>query len=77
MVDKVVDMAVIHKITQLTDAVQYLQEQYGKLCECSGRDAGEIFELQNRVKVLEAGLGAQQKRADRHLRYNHILQDLE
>jgi hypothetical protein len=31
MTDKVVDMAVINKVTQLTDAVKTLQEQYGRL----------------------------------------------
>jgi hypothetical protein len=56
MVDKVVDMAVIHKITELTDAVQTLGENDKEEVYCIKELTKMVMDLDKRVKVLEQEL---------------------
>ena len=53
MVDKVVDMAVIHKITQLTDAVRTLGENEKEAVYCIKRLTEMVMDLDKRNKELE------------------------
>jgi hypothetical protein len=49
MVDKVVDMAVIHKITQLTDAVRTLGENEKEAVYCIKELTKMVMDLDKRV----------------------------
>ena len=53
MVDKVVDMAVIHKITQLTDAVGTLQIEVSRLQDAFTRMIINEKKLQRRIDRQE------------------------
>ena len=67
MTEKVVDMAVIHKITQLTDAVLTLQQNTGAITTVIKRMTEMLMQCDDRIKDLY-----QENRSLRQMLMRHI-----